>query len=132
MTKVFHLTQSQVMKVRHEAMFILTNILTTSTEEQVWYHLYTFSDFQLIPSMVAILRDPDTKVILEILQALEPLLKLDTHMGLQGDNQVAYKLEVAGGFDEIEDLEKHPNKYIYKQIKNLIDNYLQEEDQRSI
>ena len=70
------------MKVRKEAMFVLTNILTTTSEEKIWYHLYTYNDYQLLQSMVRILKDPEPSIILEILIALESLLKLDKHMGL--------------------------------------------------
>ena len=55
----------------------------------------------------------DANIVLEILQALEPILQLDAKYNLQGQASMSYKFEQQGGLDKLEELQKHPNITIY-------------------
>lgn len=54
---------------------------------------------------------------MEILQAFEVLFALDQAMNLEGENKIVYKFEKEEGVDKLEELQKHPNITIYKQIE---------------
>ena len=46
----------------------------------------------------------DANVIIEVLQSLTTILQLDGACDLRGEDSFAYKLETAGGLDELEKL----------------------------
>jgi hypothetical protein len=70
----------------------------------------------------------DANIVLEILQALEPILKLDIQYKLKGEATMAFKVEAEGGLDKLEELQKHPNVSIYDQIEKLISTYFGEDE----
>lgn len=71
----------------------------------------------------------DAALLIEILQALGYLLQLDKAVPLRGDDSIAYKFELAGGLDEIENLQKHPNLSVYQEVEKLVrENFDQEEE----
>jgi hypothetical protein len=41
---------------------------------------------------------------------------------------IAFKLEKEGGFEKMEELQKHPNVQIYNEVEKIINKYLEEDD----
>ena len=55
---------------------------------------------------------------MELVAALDVLMKLDKMVPeYSGNNSIAYKFEVAGGLDELEILQKHPNSKVYVAVE---------------
>lgn len=73
------------------------------------YNLANHENSKLISLLADGLKINDAQIILEILQALSVILELDASCGLKGPESFAYKYEVEGGLDRLEDLQKHPN-----------------------
>jgi hypothetical protein len=45
---------------------------------------------------------------------------------------IAFKLEKEGGFEKMEELQKHPNVQIYNEVEKIINKYLEEDDSQPI
>ena len=78
-----------------------------------------YEDKALVERLVEGLRLNNTNLILEILQCLYVLLDLDNKFSLSGEDQIACKLENAGGLDELSELEKHPNLSVYNEVDKI-------------
>ena len=66
-------------------MLIFTNLLTTVNDPQYHLHLLTMNDKSLLKDMIGCLKSHDVNLIIEVLQALEPLFNLDEFVPLLGE-----------------------------------------------
>ena len=62
------------------------------------------------------------------MQALAIIFDLDKACGLIGEKSFAYKYEMEGGLDTLEELQKHPNITVFEEVDKLITKYFDEDD----
>ena len=83
----------------------------------------------MIPLFATNLKLDDKIIIIEIIQALDILIKLDKSVPeYQGQNSIALKFEIAGGLNELEVLQKHPNATVYTAVDSFITKNFEVED----
>lgn len=98
-------------------MFVITNMLITTHDEQVQLYICELNNNKILENMVVALQSGHPCLIQETIQALEVLLMLDKSMNLQGESQISYKFEIIKGCDVLEQLQVHPNHAIYKLVE---------------
>ena len=65
---------------------------------------------------------------MEILDAVEHLLKIDNDYGLEGNQSFKYLLETKECFNYLEDIQKSGNQSIVERVEEIISNYLPDDD----
>jgi len=78
------------------------------------------------------MKQNEPALIIEVLQALYHLLSLDSSVQLVGEQQVAYQFELAGGLDELERLQMHPNTSIYNECERVISTYFKDDQNPAV
>ena len=126
---VYFLMKSENKSIRAEAILVITNLVSTTTDSLLVLRIANFENASLLERLVEGLRLRDVGLILEIIQSLDVLLSLDAKFNLTGEDQIAYKLEIAGGLDELSELEKHPNLTVYEVVDKLSSKYFGDNDQ---
>ena len=64
-------------------------------------------------------------VLMSILDTIEHFGELDIEFGNRGRHSFIYLLEVSGGLDLLEELQKVPNREVYERIINIFNKYLE-------
>ena len=64
-------------------------------------------------------------VLMSILDTIEHFGELDIEFGNRGCHSFIYLLEVSGGLDLLEELQKVPNREVYERIINIFNKYLE-------
>ncbi len=60
----------------------------------------------------------ELRLLSNIIEAIDELLKLDIHMGLKNTpNSICLMFEKYGGLDALEEAQKHPNYDIYQKAQ---------------
>ena len=91
---------SKIAEIRREATFTITNLMTISDNINIHKHVAEFKNFEIIKTFAQNLKINDVSIIMEIIAALEVLIKLDKMLPeYSGDNSISYKFELAGGLD---------------------------------
>lgn len=68
----------------------------------------------------------DARLMVNILEALEELLKLDEFYGWKKtDDAVARNFELNDGLDALEEVQKHPNKKVYDLSSHILTTYFE-------
>jgi len=63
----------------------------------------------------------DEKILANVMESLDEILKLDDYLGLTGtDQSIALMLEKMGGLDALEDLQKQTNFALYQQANYIL------------
>ena len=125
---VYFLMKSENKSIRAEAILVITNLVSTTTDSLLVLRIANFENASLLERLVEGLRLRDVGLILEIIQSLDVLLSLDAKFNLTGEDQIASKLEIAGGLDELSELEKHPNLTVYEVVDKLSSKYFGDND----
>ena len=58
----------------------------------------------------------NTEILFSIMSAIEQFGEYDRNLGLEGQKSFCYLVEISGGLDYLEDLQKHPNSQIYNRV----------------
>ena len=107
--KILQMMNSLSNEIKREAILTFTNLIATTQNTQVLIHVSNLHEGQFIQYLVAGLRQADSNLIIEVLQAFNELLKLDKVTQGPVHEKIGYRMEIAGALDEIENLQKHPN-----------------------
>ena len=84
--KSYVLADSVNVEVRKEALFIFTNILLTTTDDQTKLNLISAKDFKLLSLFCSALSGiNDASILKEILLALEQIFGLDQKFNMLGE-----------------------------------------------
>ena len=113
--------------VRKESIYTVANTLTT---------LDPSHSLTLLEKNNTLLRDfldglgliTDETIVLEILSVIEYFGKTDTEWGLKDKQSFMYHVEVAGGYDHLEELQKLPNMKIYDKVLEVLRNCVELEE----
>lgn len=72
---------------------------------------------------------PDQRLTMNLLEAIDAILKLDEIMGWsKTDRSMAYLFERTGGLDVLDEVQKNPNFQIYKQAAEITSKYFEVEE----
>ena len=91
-------------EIKRESILTFTNLIVTTQQAQMLMHVLNLREGKILEYFVSGLRQTDSNLIIEILQALNTLLKLDAVTQVPNHEKIGYKLELAGGLDELENL----------------------------
>lgn len=121
--RVIMLACSRNLDLRREALFVLCNSVT-GADLQVRGQIYEKSKGEILQTLVKGSYINDLKIITNILDAIEELLKLDDWLGYTGtDHSIALLFERYQGLDCLEELQKHPNMEVYNRCSEIMLKY---------
>lgn len=115
-------------QVRREALYVVTNIFTTSQNHNSNYNLANYDDRKVVAILAQGLRLNDAQIVMEILQALTTIFELDQRCNLKDKESFAYRFEIEGGLDELEQLQKHPNLQVYNAVDEMVSKFFDEDN----
>ena len=130
--QVFNCIKSDILEIRREATFVITNAITTTDNPKYWLFITQFNHGEILKLLAKNLKINDAAIIIEIIQSLGHLIQLDKMIPLQGEDSIAYKLEVENVLDELENLQKHPNVKIYNEVEQFITNHFDSEPENEM
>ena len=113
--------------IRKEAVYTVSNILTTLDPKD------TLSLLQINERLLKVFLDclqliTDEKIIFEVLSVIEFFGKQDRDWGLKGKESFMYQVEINGGYDHLEELQKAPNQRIYERVLEVMKEYVDLEE----
>lgn len=115
-------------------MWVICNAITGAVDE-VKVRMIMLSENQLLPAIVECLRscNPDQRLIKNIMESLDCILKLDLIMGWSNTEQSqAYLFERTGGLDVLDETQRNPNYEIYKAAADLTKKYFEIESEMEV
>jgi HEAT repeat protein len=112
--------------IRKEAAWAVSNATSGGTEEQILYLVQQ----GCIPPLCELLSANDSKIVTVALEGLENILKVGASQQQKngGDNQMCGHIAVAGGVDQIDNLQQHPAQSIYQKAVKILETYFGAED----
>ena len=122
-SRVQALTTSPNIDIRKEALFVMCNAVT-GADFNVCTQIYELTGGEVLRSLIKGLRINDLRLIMNILEALETLFKLDEMHGLKGTDQaITQAFEQLEGLDTLDDLMKHPSMEVYNRCNEIFSKY---------
>uniref|UniRef100_A0A7S0I2R3 Importin subunit alpha n=1 Tax=Hanusia phi TaxID=3032 RepID=A0A7S0I2R3_9CRYP len=125
---LIHMLDNEEFDIRKECTWAISNATSGGDDLQIHYLV----EKQAIPSLVNLLDKPDVRIVSVALEGIENILKCgQRNLTQEGTNPFAQLLEVCGGIDKIEDLQRHENSKIYDMAVKILENYfgVDEEDE---
>ena len=121
--RVQSLTTSPNIDIRKEATFVMCNAVTGS-DFKIRSEIYEKTRGGVLRSLLKALRINDLRLLLNVLEAIEELLKLDEVLGHKNTDQaIAYALEQMDGFDILDEIMKHPSMEVYNHCNQILTKY---------
>ena len=108
MNQIYFFLRSTNRNIKREALWVLCNLINTTTSEAIQHHVASYNNFEFIPEMVDCLKTIPS-LANEILEAFDQLFKLDISTPLYGIDKMTYKFEINHGVDILEQLLNHQN-----------------------
>ncbi|XP_023231466.1 importin subunit alpha-5-like [Centruroides sculpturatus] len=112
-------------KSKKEATWAVTNLTSGGTLDQIVYIIQA----GVIPPLCDMLKVPEAKIILLVLDAFRNILAAAERIG--EIEKVCLLIEETGGLDRIEELQQHENNEVYKSALEIIDRYFSGNDDTS-
>lgn len=66
MEEIFRKIDSELMEIAREALYVVTNLITTSENTTVLLSIVSYNDFQIFRSFNRALKFPDPALLIEI------------------------------------------------------------------
>jgi len=115
--------------IKKEAAWAISNATSCGSPEQI-RHLVSIGT---IEPMCELLINPDPRMVLVALEALENILKIGEMDAKQtGTNEFATSVEECLGLDKLEQLQNHANQDIYEKTVAILENYFCAEEEENI
>lgn len=133
--KVFNTIQihlaSTNMSLRREAIHAVSNVLT------VWDPLKVYGLLGNDPSLLrqylkSLLLVSHQGILLLIMDTIEYFGQTDGDLGLRGEASFMYLVEINGGYDHLEELQKQPNQQVYDRAVQVLTNYVEIESETTL
>ncbi|EKX35427.1 hypothetical protein GUITHDRAFT_79857 [Guillardia theta CCMP2712] len=122
---LIHMLDNEEFDIRKECTWAISNATSGGDDYQIQYLV----EKQAIPSLVNLLDKPDVRIVSVALEGIENILKCgQRNLTQEGTNPFAQLLEVCGGIDKIEDLQRHENQKIYDMAVKILENYFGVDD----
>ena len=115
---VLNCLQNDEWDVRKEAAWVVSNIATGGTHEQVFALV---KNHRVVAPLCSLLDVQDGKILMVALDALEALLKCDGKSS--GLLQVPNLVDEADGLEQLEALQEHENHGVYTKAVHLIETF---------
>jgi importin subunit alpha-1 len=117
--RVFFLSKSYNIDHRKEALWVICNSITGG-DLMIKEKVLTYNNGEVIDILINGMKLHEARLIRNILEALEELLKLDKINGWVEQASVANTFNNKGGLDSLEELQRHPNMEIYHQSSAIL------------
>jgi hypothetical protein len=75
------------------------------------------------------LRMAERKVVMEVLKTIDSLCEQDIELGLTKEASFKYQIEIAGGLDELEQLQRNPNEQLSRTAFEILSKYFELENE---
>lgn len=106
--------------VKKECAWAISNATSGGDPAQIMYLV----QFGCIPPLVALLDKHEVRIVVIALEGLENILKAGAKMpDAEGNNPYVQLIELAGGLEKIEELQKHENVKIFNMSGRILENY---------
>lgn len=116
---------------RKEALWVLTNSITgADTDTRVRIFNSQNNIYDVVRSLVEGLMVQDNRLLMNVLEAVDAMLRLDNEAGFANtDNAMVFLFETQKGLDALEEVQKNPNKAVYDYSVLILNKYFDTEDQ---
>jgi len=108
-------------EVRKEASWVLSNIATGGRDD----HVQGLIELKSIDALCSILSVSDSKVILNVLDALQKMLEV----GEKSGKDYTAMVDECDGLDKIESLQEHQNDDVYQKAVSIIERFFGVEEE---
>jgi importin subunit alpha-1 len=117
--------QTEDFDIRKECAWAISNATSGGDDMQIKYLV----DQNCVPPLVNLLDKPDVRIVSVALEGIENILKCgERNLGPTGTNPFVLVVEMCGGVDKIEELQKHENHKIYDMAMKILENYFGVDD----
>lgn len=113
-------------EVFSEAMFVITNLITNSTQSQLLTLLKPNILLMLVRTIDC--KITNQRLLTNALESIFRFLKYDKDVGLSGEESIKVCFEANGGYDALNNLLNHPHFEIYSMVSSLIDEFFRDEN----
>lgn len=127
--RVQSLTKSPNIDIRKEALFVMCNAVT-GADFKIRTEIYERTGGEVLRSFINGMRFTDQRLLMNLLDAVEELLKLDEVLGtVNTDQAISLRFEGMEGLDVLEDVMKHPSMDVYNRCDQILQKYFQPANQ---
>eukprot|EP00281_Chroomonas_sp_CCMP1168_P028548 CAMPEP_0206254502 /NCGR_PEP_ID=MMETSP0047_2-20121206/23725_1 /ASSEMBLY_ACC=CAM_ASM_000192 /TAXON_ID=195065 /ORGANISM="Chroomonas mesostigmatica_cf, Strain CCMP1168" /LENGTH=515 /DNA_ID=CAMNT_0053680793 /DNA_START=170 /DNA_END=1717 /DNA_ORIENTATION=+ len=106
--------------IRKECAWAISNATSGGDDMQIKYLV----DNGCVPPLVNLLDKPDVRIVSVALEGIENILKCgQRNLNPDGSNPFVTVVEMCGGVDKIEELQKHENHKIYDMAVKILETY---------
>lgn len=121
--RVQNLTTSPNIDIRKEALFVMCNAVT-GADFKLRADIYNKTNTEVLRSFIKGLRINEYRLIMNLLDGIEHLLRLDEDLRISNtDQSIAIVFEGMGGLDAIDDVMKHPSMDVYERCNAILVKY---------
>jgi len=118
--KLIQMLDSEDFDIRKECAWAVSNATSGGDDMQIKYLV----DSGCVPPLVNLLDKPDVRIVSVALEGIENILKCgQRNMNADGSNPFVPVVELCGGVDKIEELQKHENHKIYDVAVKILETY---------
>mmetsp|Transcript_11535 Transcript_11535/g.27665 ORF Transcript_11535/g.27665 Transcript_11535/m.27665 type:complete len:523 (+) Transcript_11535:157-1725(+) len=111
---------SEDFDIRKECAWAISNATSGGDDMQIKYLV----DQGCVPPLVNLLDKPDVRIVSVALEGIENILKCgQRNLNKEGANPFVSVVEMCGGVDRIEELQRHENHKIYDMAVKILENY---------
>jgi len=111
--------------IRKECAWAISNATSGGDDLQIKFLV----DSGCVPPLVNLLDKPDVRIVSVALEGIENILKCgQRNQNMDGTNPFVGVVELCGGVDKIEDLQRHENHKIYDMAVKILENYFGVDD----
>jgi HEAT repeat protein len=115
-----HMLETEDFDIRKECAWAISNATSGGDDLQIKFLV----DSGCVPPLVNLLDKPDVRIVSVALEGIENILKCgQRNQNLDGTNPFVAVVEMCGGVDKIEDLQRHENHKIYDMAVKILENY---------
>ena len=124
--QLVHMLESEDFDIRKECAWAISNATSGGDDLQIKYLV----DSGCVPPLVFLLDKPDVRIVSVALEGIENILKCgQRNQNVDGTNPFVAVVEMCGGVDKIEDLQRHENHKIYDMAVKILENYFGVDDE---
>jgi len=121
-----HMLETEGVDIRKECAWAISNATSGGDDVQIKFLV----DAGCVPPLVNLLDKPDVRLVSVALEGIENILKCgQRNQHVDGTNPFVAVVEMCGGVDKIENLQRHENHKICDMAVKLLENYLDDDGQ---
>ena len=122
-----HMLETEDQDVRKECAWAISNATNGGDDLQIKFLV----DNGCVPPLVDLLDKPDVRMISVGLEGIQNILKSgQRNLSGDGSNPFVAVVEMCGGVDNIEDLQRHENHKIYDMAVKILENYFRVDEDK--